>query len=67
VLPAGWTEAGFEPARSKGIYQTRREYWRTWNYMDPFLLGDVASGVISADMSGKHEGWFRIQVGSLDQ
>jgi hypothetical protein len=29
--------------------------------------GEIASGLISADMSGKGEGWFRIQVGSLDQ
>jgi hypothetical protein len=26
-----------------------------------------ASGVISADMSGSDEGWFRIQLGSLVQ
>ena len=29
--------------------------------------GDIARGLISADMTGKHEGWFRIQLGSLDQ
>ena len=29
--------------------------------------GEIASGTISADMSGPHEGWFRIQLGSLDQ
>jgi hypothetical protein len=27
--------------------------------------GGIASGNISADMSGKDEGWFRIQLGSL--
>jgi len=29
--------------------------------------GEIATGTISADMSGPHEGWFRIQLGSLDQ
>jgi hypothetical protein len=28
---------------------------------------EIASGVITADMSGAHEGWFRIQLGNLDQ
>lgn len=27
----------------------------------------IASGLITADMSGPDEGWFRIQIGSLDQ
>jgi hypothetical protein len=31
------------------------------------LDAEVASGVITADMSGPHEGWFRIQIGQLDQ
>ena len=29
--------------------------------------GEVATGIISANMSGKEEGWFRIQLGKLDQ
>jgi hypothetical protein len=29
--------------------------------------GEIASGVISADMSGQNEGWLRIQLGNLDQ
>jgi len=29
--------------------------------------GQIASGIISADMSGQIEGWLRIQLGSLDQ
>jgi hypothetical protein len=29
--------------------------------------GDVATGMISADMTGKDEGWFRIKLGNLDQ
>jgi len=28
---------------------------------------EIASGVITADMSGEREGWFRIQLGQLDQ
>jgi hypothetical protein len=40
---------------SRGIKWTH-SYW-----------GDVATGMISADMSGRYEGWFRIQLGNLDQ
>lgn len=29
--------------------------------------GELATGMISADMSGQYQGWFRIQLGSLDQ
>jgi hypothetical protein len=29
--------------------------------------GEIASGMISADMSGQNEGWLRIQLGNLDQ
>jgi hypothetical protein len=36
----------------------------TWTHS---YWGEVATGMISADMSGTHEGWFRIQLGSLDQ
>jgi hypothetical protein len=28
---------------------------------------DIASGFITADMSGEHEGWLRLQLGNLDQ
>ena len=41
--------------RGRGITWTH-SYW-----------GEVATGIISADMSGRHEDWFRIQLGSLDQ
>jgi hypothetical protein len=36
----------------------------TWTHS---YWGEIASGAISADMTGKEEGWFRIQLGSLDQ
>jgi hypothetical protein len=36
----------------------------TWTHS---YWSDVATGMISADISGKQEGWFRIQLGSLDQ
>lgn len=29
--------------------------------------GEIASGIISAEMSGQSEGWLRIELGSLDQ
>jgi hypothetical protein len=40
---------------SRGIRWTH-SYW-----------GEIATGTISADMSGRDGGWFRIQFGSLDQ
>ena len=36
----------------------------TWTHS---YWGETATGTISADMSDPHEGWFRIQIGSLDQ
>jgi hypothetical protein len=36
----------------------------TWTHS---YWGDVATGLITADMTAPHEGWFRIQIGSLDQ
>jgi hypothetical protein len=36
----------------------------TWTHS---YWGEIATGMISADISGPHEGWFRIQLGSLDQ
>ena len=36
----------------------------TWSHS---YWGDIGSGMISADMVGPVEGWFRIQLGSLDQ
>src|ERR1700704_6037848 len=29
--------------------------------------GDIASGFISADLTGEWNGWFRVQLGNLDQ
>ena len=36
----------------------------TWTHS---YWGEIASGIISADMIGQNEGWLRIQLGSLDQ
>jgi len=36
-------------------------------WMNSYFEEEVASGVITADMRGPHEGWFRIQIGQLDQ
>jgi hypothetical protein len=36
----------------------------TWTHS---YWGEIATGYISADMSGQNEGWFRIQLGDLDQ
>ena len=40
---------------SRGIRWTH-SYW-----------GEIASGMISADMSGQNDGWLRVQLGNLDQ
>jgi len=45
-----------------GAYSARRISW-TNNYTGE----QIASGFITADMSGPDEGWFRIQIGQLDQ
>jgi hypothetical protein len=37
------------------------------SWTNRYFNGEVASGVITADMSGQHEGWFRIQIRQLDQ
>ena len=37
---------------------------RWWNtYWDE----EIAKGLVGASMEGEYEGWFRIQIGSLDQ
>jgi hypothetical protein len=36
-------------------------------WANSYFEEEVAAGVITADMSGRHEGWFRIQIGQLDQ
>ena len=43
-----------------GAYSAREV---TWTNADE----QIASGLITADMSGPDEGWFRIQLGQLDQ
>ena len=52
----------------------RRGFVRPGAYIGPCGItwthsywGEVATGLISANMTGKDEGWFRIQLGSLDQ
>lgn len=53
----------------------RRGFIQPGAYTEPVGIGwinnysgeQVASGLITADMSGLVEGWFRIQIGSLDQ
>ena len=36
-------------------------------WTDSYFDEEKAFGVITADMSGTYEGWFRIQIGNLDQ
>jgi hypothetical protein len=53
----------------------RRGFVQPGTYTGPIGIGwtnkysgeQIASGLITADMSGLVEGWFRIQIGSLDQ
>jgi hypothetical protein len=36
-------------------------------WTNSYFEEEVASGVITADMRGSHEGWFRIKIGQLNQ
>jgi hypothetical protein len=36
----------------------------TWTHS---YWGEIATGTVSANMSGQNEGWLRIQLGKLDQ
>ena len=47
-------------ADSTGIRPTRREHCGRGIKWTHSHWGEIASGTISADMSGPHEGWFRI-------
>lgn len=37
------------------------------SWTNRYFNEEVAGGLITADMSGRHEGWFRIHIGHLDQ
>jgi hypothetical protein len=39
----------------------RRITWTHW------YSGEIATGIVSADMSGQNEGWLRVQLGNLNQ
>jgi len=54
LMRRGFVKPG-EYVGNRGITWTN-SYW-----------GEVATGLISANMSGRYEGWFRIQLGNLDQ
>ena len=36
-------------------------------WTNTYTREEIASGIITADMSGTEEGWFRIRIGELDQ
>jgi hypothetical protein len=63
-LLAGWTEAGFEPARPPGIRSARSKHRSSWNIglrgirLTHSYWGEIASGTISADMSGRMRAGF---------
>ena len=54
LLRRGFIKAGANIG-GRGITWTH-SYW-----------GEIATGIISADMSGQCEGWLRVQLGNLDQ
>ena len=37
------------------------------HWTNKYIGEEIATGIITADMSGTREGWFRINVGRLDQ
>jgi len=36
-------------------------------WTDSYTGDEIASGLITAEMSGRYDGWFQIQIGQLDQ
>src|SRR5215207_9964141 len=66
-LPARRTEVDLNRLARKGFVRHGANIGVrgiTWTHS---YWGEIASGTIGADMSGAKGGWFRIQLGSLDQ
>ena len=51
----------------RGIVQPGAYSQREVSWTDSYAGEQIASGLITADMSRPDEGWFRIQLGQLDQ
>ena len=51
----------------RGIVEPGAYSGREVSWTDSYADEQIASGLITADMSGPDEGWFRIQLGQLDQ
>jgi hypothetical protein len=67
-LFTGWIEIGPQPPCPPGLRHARRTKRSSRHSMEPYgYWGEIASGVISADMSGNLERWFRVKLGELDQ
>ena len=41
--------------------------WAVIRWTNTYTGEEIANGVLTSNMEGKHEGWLRIQLGSLDQ
>jgi hypothetical protein len=54
-------------ARRGFVYRGARSSPIGIRWYSTYWEEEIASGVITADMSGEHEGWLRIQLGKLDQ
>src|SRR6516165_12154035 len=51
----------------RGIVEPGAYSGREVSWTDSYADEQIAWGLITADMSGPDEGWFRIQLGQLDQ
>jgi hypothetical protein len=53
--------------RRKELVQPGAERSAIIRWTNTYIGEEIASGVITSNMEGKHEGWLRIQLGDLDQ
>jgi hypothetical protein len=63
---AGWSEAGFEPAARRGFIRPGAKSGPIGiRWFSTYWDEEIASGTITADMSGEHEGLFPNTVGQF--
>jgi hypothetical protein len=59
-LDLNWLARSGFIQRSRSI-GSRAIRWTHWHW------GEIATGIVSADMSGRKEGWLRVQIGNWSQ
>jgi hypothetical protein len=66
-LPSRWIEVGHNLAHRGFIRRGAKSGPIGIRWYSTYWDEDIASGLITADMTGVYEGWLRIQLGNLDQ